>query len=184
MKLWFTSDSHFGHYNIIKYAGRPFASVQEMDEAMVQGWNERVKPEDHVYHLGDVTMKRPKYSMGVLGRLNGHKRLVRGNHDIYKTKEYLEAGFEEIYGIRVIDNLLFTHIPVHPESLGRFKANVHGHIHEKVYPPITKYKYVNDQLDLTRPYIVPYINISVEQTNYHPVDIEWIRAKIEEVSKI
>jgi calcineurin-like phosphoesterase family protein len=171
MTLWFISDTHFGHYNmacVFKDADgkliRGFSSVEEHDERMVAEWNSRVKPSDHVYHLGDVAMKPGM--LQIVKRLNGHKRLVRGNHDIFKTKKYLEVGFEEIYGVRVLDNLLFTHIPVHPESLGRFKANVHGHIHEKVYPPVVRYG--------DRPN-TPYINICVEHTGYAPVTLEDIR---------
>ena len=131
MELWFTSDTHFGHARIIEYAKRPFDSAHEMDEALIKGWNERVKPSDHIYHLGDVAMIRPRAIYHhILSRLNGHFRLVRGNHDIYHTKEYMEVGFEEIYAIRVIDRLMFTHIPVHPRSMGRFQANIHGHIHD------------------------------------------------------
>jgi calcineurin-like phosphoesterase family protein len=157
MQLWFTSDSHFSHALIIEYSKRPFSSVQEMDEAMIAGWNERVKTSDHIYHLGDLTMMRPKYIKHIIDRLNGHKRLVRGNHDIFKTHEYIEAGFKEIYGVRVIDNLLFTHIPVHPMSKGHFDFNVYGHLHNNLIPD---------------PF---YINVCVEHTNYHPISLEELR---------
>ena len=179
MTLWFTSDSHFSHVNIIKYCNRPFANAGEMDQCMVDRWNECVKPSDHIYHLGDVTMMRPKYVKHILEQLNGHKRLIRGNHDIYRTKEYIEAGFEEIYGVRVIDNLLMTHIPVHPDSLGRFDANVHGHIHDRPnFAPVKRFKGVNGVLDETRPYLVPYVNICVEVTDYRPITLEEIKQRV------
>ena len=157
MTIWLVSDTHFGHEAIIGYCGRPFTNAAEMDEALVSRWNERVKPSDHVYHLGDVSMRRE--SLKQIGpRLNGHKRLLRGNHDIHKTADYLAAGFKEIMGVRVFDGLLLSHFPVHPSSLDRFVGNVHGHIHE-------------------RPNIGPqYLNISVERTNYAPITLEEARA--------
>lgn len=78
---WFTSDTHFGHRNIITYANRPFASVEEMDEALVDRWNERVRPGDLVYFLGDFTMRRAVVAREILSRLHGEIHAVRGNHD-------------------------------------------------------------------------------------------------------
>ena len=132
-ELFFISDTHFGHANILNFKrsdGSPvrnFSCVEEMDECMIQRWNSVVRPQDHVYHLGDVVMRQQVLDT-VMPRLNGHKRLVRGNHDIFKTKHYMRY-FDEIYGVRVLDGLIFSHIPIHPESLGRFKGNVHGHVH-------------------------------------------------------
>lgn len=182
MNLWFISDTHFGHENIWRrfkipcptckgikppevvcsecadlgeIPMRPFTSTEEMDRTMIDRWNVYVKPSDHIYHLGDFTMKRHLLRFGKA--LNGHKRIVRGNHDIFKTKEYVEAGFEEVYGVRVIDNMLMTHIPVHPKSLGRFSCNMHGHIHN------------NQQFD------PPYLNVCVEVTDYRPLSMEEVR---------
>jgi calcineurin-like phosphoesterase family protein len=128
-----------------------------MDQFIVDRWNSVVRPQDHVYHLGDVAMK--KDSIETVSRCNGHKRLVRGNHDIFRTKEYLKY-FDEIYGIRVLDGMIFTHIPIHPESLGRFKANVHGHIHA------------------SPSYGEKYFNVSVEVVNYTPISLEDLKKKL------
>lgn len=167
MTLWFISDTHFSHGNTIFKFKRPdgtpmrsFESVEHMDETMVERWNSRVKPSDHVYHLGDVSMKRPKHVDHILRRLNGHKRLVRGNHDIAKTKEYLEY-FDEIYGTRYLDNIVFSHYPIHEGSLGRYAANVHGHIHTSPGPSDKR-----------------YINISVEVIDYTPVSLEELKQRI------
>jgi calcineurin-like phosphoesterase family protein len=86
-----------------------------MDEEMVKRWNEVVRPDDKVYHLGDVVINLKK--LPIMHRLNGNKRLIRGNHDIGKTKDYIEAGFKEIYGVRVLDKMVLTHVPLHPESI-------------------------------------------------------------------
>lgn len=80
MSLWFTSDTHFGHANIIKHSERPFTNVDEMDEALIAAWNECVGPKDEVWHLGDFChwrLKPGKYA----SRLNGRIHLVLGNHD-------------------------------------------------------------------------------------------------------
>ena len=79
--IWFTSDHHFGHANIIKYSNRPFASVEEMDETMINRWNERVGIDDEVYHLGDVGLASPNKLLRVLNELNGTIYLIKGNHE-------------------------------------------------------------------------------------------------------
>lgn len=152
MTLWLISDTHFSHENIITYCGRPFANAQEMDEQIVTNWNKVVKPSDHVYHLGDVTLK--KQHLEIVGRLNGKKRLLLGNHDIFEVKDYLKAGFQKVMAYRVLDGCLLSHIPVHPFSMGRFRANIHGHMHQhEGYGP-------------------PYINVSVERIGYAPIALE------------
>lgn len=84
MTIWFTADTHFGHANIIRYAKRPFSSVEQMDEAMIHSWNDRVKPGDTIYHLGDFAFgDHNKY----LPRLNGGKILIEGNHDPKRLKK-------------------------------------------------------------------------------------------------
>lgn len=128
---------------------------------MVENWNKVVRPVDKIYHLGDVVINRK--SLPILGRLNGKKRLVRGNHDIFKTADYLPY-FDEIYGIRVFSDLgvVLTHVPIHPESLERWKYNIHGHLHANKVP---------DPKNRFRP-DPRYICVSVEQINYTPVELE------------
>lgn len=80
-EVWFTSDLHFGHANIIKYCNRPFDSVDEMNEALITYWNETVAPTDHVWVLGDVFMGKKAETMPLAKRLHGEKFLIPGNHD-------------------------------------------------------------------------------------------------------
>lgn len=95
--IYFTSDTHFGHANIIKYCGRPFASVKEMDEVLVQKWNDTVTSKDTVYHLGDIAMGDWAISRANLFKLNGQIFYLTGNHHSYKfippSWQRLGAGY-------------------------------------------------------------------------------------------
>ena len=107
MTTFFTSDTHFGHTNILRYSNRPFKDVNHMNEEIIKRWNALVTPEDTVYHLGDVALGKIDDSLACVGRLNGHKILVDdGNHDRpfmsrgkakydYWVDRYLEV-FEEM----------------------------------------------------------------------------------------
>ena len=78
--IWVTSDSHFGHSKHFLYEPRGFKNIEEHDEAIIQNWNSLVKPDDIVYHLGDVMLNDDEHGLKCLKRLNGHIHLIRGNH--------------------------------------------------------------------------------------------------------
>jgi calcineurin-like phosphoesterase family protein len=113
--FYFTSDTHFSHANIIIYCNRPFTDIDQMNEAMIKNWNDRVKPEDTVYHLGDFSMGK-KENVFLRRRLNGKIILIKGNHD-KKDELHKEAGFDEIHRKLSIEldgyKLYLAHIPVH-----------------------------------------------------------------------
>ncbi len=103
MSVWFTSDTHFGHANIIELSGRPFGSVGEMDESLVANWNGVVRADDEVWHLGDFAFRNTVPAAEYLRRLNGRVHLVWGNHDSAQTRAlsgwassgpYAEIGLE------------------------------------------------------------------------------------------
>ncbi len=185
---WFISDTHFGHEAIIRYCSRPFQNAVEMDEFMIENWNKRVRPSDHITHLGDVTMDRgggfhKKNFIALMGRLNGHKRLLLGNHDHFPVKTYLEAGFEKVYGThRTDEGILLSHIPVHPKSIGRAVGNVHGHTHNTPnYPPVVFEGYDtvwNEDSSGFKGRITPYVNICVEMTEYAPITLGEVKERI------
>lgn len=79
--IYFTSDTHFFHNNIIRFCNRPYSSVEEMNEDLITRWNNVVQPEDEVYHLGDVGLGSPKKLTSILQRLNGKIYLIKGNHE-------------------------------------------------------------------------------------------------------
>jgi calcineurin-like phosphoesterase family protein len=145
-----------------------------MDEALVELWNKFVKPEDSVYHLGDLTLNRGNHGISefikLIRSLHGHKRLQLGNHDHYDIQVYIDAGFEKIRGTgRWLDGLILSHYPIHPSGLnGSAVANIHGHIHDHESPPPAVTGGFDGDNELK---VRPYINVSVDVTNYRPLTL-------------
>lgn len=80
--IWFTSDLHFGHQNILKFCNRPWSTTEEMDEALIANWNAVVQEDDIVFDLGDFAFAPNWRWKEILSRLNGHHILIVGNHDV------------------------------------------------------------------------------------------------------
>lgn len=174
--IFLISDTHFNHGNILSFTDncgarlREFDSVQEMDETMVHRWNSVVRPGDKVYHLGDVAMN--KKGLPILERLNGEKILIKGNHDKEKLSEYMKY-FKDVRGSHQFDGILMTHIPVHPNSLGRWPLNVHGHLHSnQVTRDYHKMSGIVQEPDPR------YLCVSVEQINYTPISLEEMKVLV------
>ena len=166
---WLISDTHFGHdktCTVFKRDDgsplRPFKDAEEMDEEMVKRWNERVKKNDKVYHLGDVVIARK--SLAILERLNGDKVLIKGNHDIFKLNDYTKH-FRDIRGYHVMSGLIFSHVPVHADSIERFGCNVHGHLHHRRV-------LIDGKIDSR------YFNVSVECVDFAPISLEDLKNRI------
>lgn len=99
---FFTSDTHFGHGNVIRHAGRPFADADEMDAAMITNWNAAVTPSDRVYHLGDFSFHKAERTAEIIRSLNGQIHLIRGNHDrVLDGLRHLFASFQDYKEIKV-----------------------------------------------------------------------------------
>ena len=158
MERYFISDTHFGHDPVYKFTNfdgtrvRDFAdNSEEGDALMVERWNKTVGPNDRVYHLGDVAFPRRK--LALLEQLNGKKILIKGNHDMFDVKDYMKY-FKDLRGAFELYKMILTHIPVHPDQLNRFDANVHGHIHDRT---------MGDNR---------YVNVCVEQINATPISLD------------
>ncbi len=187
---WFVSDHHLAHFNILEYGKRPFATLAEMHDALLQYHNELVKPQDHVSFLGDVTLKRGgrldrEWLIAEIRRYNGHKRLYLGNHDHLSIDTYRAAGFEKIYASwRCEEGFVSSHIPLHPKSLSTVTANVHGHIHQApTYEPVVFKEWTKDNGKIIPARVVPYINVSVEVINYRPINKDEILAIIRRINE-
>lgn len=160
-KTWVAADHHFSHANILRFLRddgsplRPFNTIEEHDETIIERHNSVVGKNDRVYLLGDLCMHRR--NLPIVSRLNGRLVLVKGNHDIFKLRDYLPY-FDDIraYVVQKDQNgekVILSHVPLHPDSVGRFGTNIHGHLH---------YNKINDPR---------YICVSLEHTNYSPIQI-------------
>lgn len=124
--IWFTSDHHFWHKNIIRLSKRPFASLHEMHEHLIQEWNQRVKPQETVYVLGDFSFANKNMTEPIISRLVGKKIIVLGNHDRHAQK-MLDMGFQEVHENHFIEignkqKVYLSHFPFHP-MIGYQKTN-------------------------------------------------------------
>ncbi len=170
MNVFLISDTHFGHLGVTKFLTdegepmRPYNDVVDMDEDLIMKWNSVVGEKDKVYHLGDVLINRRAFP--TLSRLAGQKILIKGNHDLFRLKEYLPY-FKDIRAYHKLDNYLLSHIPVHPCSVSRWDANIHGHLHHNRVM-------LGDRIDPR------YFNMCVEHHNYYPVPFETVRQMIKE----
>jgi calcineurin-like phosphoesterase family protein len=100
MFTYFTSDTHFGHANVIRFDSRPFGSIEEHDDILIKNWNSVVKPDDDVWHLGDFSFRNRINICRYLEKLNGRIHLVRGNHDdkaAWKARDKFASSQEAAY---------------------------------------------------------------------------------------
>lgn len=162
---WVVADPHLGHGNICKFLRgdgsklRPWENADEMDKALINNWNKVVDHADRVYVLGDVVINRR--CLPTLYHLNGRKVLVKGNHDIFKLADYtpyfddirayVVGHYEPKAGLK--RKYILSHIPLHPDSVGRFGINIHGHLHDGI---------VKDPR---------YVCVSMEQTDFAPIPL-------------
>ena len=180
--VFLVSDTHFGHNGVCHFMRsdgetklRPWDTADEMDEEMVRRWNDTVRPNDKVYHLGDVVINRK--ALGIMRRLNGDKVLIRGNHDIFRDDEYRQH-FRELRAYHVMNGMILSHIPLHEASMGRFGVNIHGHLHSnRVVKPRgidakTGATLYSDEIDPR------YHCVCVEQTDFAPILFEEVQKRI------
>ena len=130
-RVFVISDTHFNHTNIIKYCNRPFSSVEEMNNTIIDNWNKVVKPEDYVIHCGDFCLGKIEVLKDIVHKLNGHKILVKGNHDHNTNTQYKDAGFEQVYGEKVIFSIKGRNICFSHHKQDTPYLNLYGHVHDK-----------------------------------------------------
>ena len=170
--IWFTSDNHWGHVNVIRYCKRPFTNVEEMNEAMIEKWNARVKPGDSVYHLGDFALVRtPQQVLGIVRRLNGQIHLIHGNHDRFiKQKREDNYGFAQIVPYKELkvggQLIVMCHYAFMTwRSSHRGSWDLHGHSHGS----------------LKRDPTARRLDVGVDCWNYAPISLDEVRVEMEKV---
>ena len=139
--IYFISDTHFNHRNIIKYTDRPFNDITEMNNTLINNWNSIIKEDDIVYHLGDFALTCDEKLKELYSYLNGTIILIRGNHDGKSVKYYEDIGFKVLK-----DGYI----------------NLHGHIHNKKLNqnyPSKNYSKDNHK------------NVSADVTNFKPISL-------------
>lgn len=167
MKTFVYADPHFGHKGVTQFTKtdgtklRPWTDVKEMDDALISFYNSVVRPNDKVYFLGDVAFKPA--TLDLLQHLNGDKVLIKGNHDTLKLSQYAKY-FRDIRAYTIHNKFLLSHIPVHKSQAGRWRGNIHGHLHA-------------NSLDDNW-----YQCVSVERTNWKPVNIEEVMDRYEQIT--
>ncbi len=129
-----TSDTHFGHRGIITHSQRPFANIDEMDEFLVKQWNDRVGPNDVIWHLGDFSFRKQGETLGLLYRLDGRKHLIKGNHD--RLSQEVKKCFHSVleYSEQKInpdgEKIVLCHYPFDTWNKSHYgRWHLHGHSH-------------------------------------------------------
>ncbi len=159
--VFFVSDTHFGHKNILTFSPLrgEIKTIEQHDDILVQAWNTVVNPNDTVYHLGDVAFSQK--ALGNIARCNGHKHLIKGNHDNFPIQSYVDVGFNKIEGVMRYKEFVLTHVPIHPDCLEyRWGKNLHGHIH-----------FEEDNIKDDR-----YLNLNMDVHGFAPIPLESVRA--------
>ena len=174
---YYTSDLHFGHRKIIEYEDRPFNSVEEMDEFLIQKWNAKVKKGDEVYILGDFGFVKGKRANELLDRLNGRKYLIRGNHDNYflNDKEFDKSKFIWVKDYASIkDNgvtICMFHYPI-----AVWDRQHHGALHF--------YGHVHSNTDTHHPLVLDLggnaFNVGCDVHDYEPMSLAELLVKKED----
>lgn len=159
--IYFTSDLHLGHENVIKFENRPFSDVNEMNRVLIVNYNSIVRPDDTVYILGDLAYRIPPDEANkMIAKLNGRKYLITGNHD----KKYDESLFEEITAYKEIkydgNNFVLMHYPIMEWNKMRYGSyHLHGHIHSEGMD----YNLDNRNKNIRR------YDVGTDANNYYPV---------------
>ncbi len=173
MAHFFTSDLHFGHANVIRYAGRPFASVEEMNDALVDRWNEVVTAQDEVYVVGDFALCRREDAVRHARRLNGQKFLVQGNHDkgMHRELEQCFGWVKDLYTVKVPDadapdgvqRIVLCHYAMRVWDMSHYGAwQLYGHSHGSL---------PDDPFARS-------IDVGVDCWDYRPVSYEQVKARM------
>lgn len=188
-KLFFTSDTHFGHKNIINFSERPFTNHETMDDALIRNWNSIVPIDGIVYHLGDFSFHNAQHSKYILEQLNGKVILIQGNHD--KCTSYFKE-IHDVLRLKVLDDLgtfgkytqiILSHFPFAIWDKKHYGSwHCHGHSHG-TYTPVTNCSDHHFK-DLPHDLFFKYnkiLDVGVDVWDYKPVAYTQIAEKLHNV---
>lgn len=167
--LYFTSDLHIGHANVIKFCERPFKDLDEMHEVLINNYNSVVTDKDEVWFLGDLVYRADNDQIKLYRHFRGHKHVVWGNHD-KKYRSLLEPYFESAQDYKELNyekhKFVMMHFPIHSWN-GRNRGSIHLHGHTHGTLPFNP--------ELKR------LDVGVDVHNYNPISFEQV---LEIVSKV
>ncbi len=168
-KIFFTSDHHFGHTNIIKFSNRPFSNIEEMNEELIKRWNEKVSPDDEVYYVGDLALMSSNKLKPILDRLNGKIYLIKGNHEdaaianasrFEWIKDYYELKVKDVYAHNGEQLIVLFHYAIKEWNASHYGTwHLYGHYHGTLF---------DDPLSRS-------IDIGVDCHNFYPISYEEVK---------
>lgn len=174
---FFTSDTHFGHANIIRFCNRPFKNVEEMNEALIENWNKVVSDDDTVFHLGDFAFGGSNVWKEIIPRLKGHINLIIGNHDRKNLRQGYMSFFDMVVPqlqIEIEDTSIYlNHYPFLCYG-GSYRGvwQLFGHLH--LSPDSSGLD--NDRTKICFPY---QYDVGVDLNNFTPISYNQVKEKIE-----
>ena len=180
--IFFTSDTHFWHENILKFCNRPFSSIEEMNDTIINNWNSVVKENDIVFHLGDFCFCGSDKFKELIEKLNGKIYLILGNHDLKTIKQWHATKFEGVYqqmSIKIDGRKIYlNHFPFlcYAGTYYRYEDviwQLFGHVHSS-----DKNKNGLDNQRLSMLFPTQY-DVGVDNNNYTPVSFEEVKNIIE-----
>ena len=175
--VFFTSDTHFNHANIIRFCSRPFKNVEHMNESLITNWNRVVGPEDIVFHLGDFCLGGSAEWTRILERLNGKIYLISGNHDMKNLRqnytEYFEAVLPQLHIEVGNQKIYLNHYPFLCYG-GAYKDTwqLFGHVHT------SRHNTGKDAPRLKMLFPTQY-DVGVDNNDFTPVSFAQVKAIIE-----
>lgn len=176
-RVYFTSDTHFNHTNILRYCQRPFRNVDDMNEQMIANWNETVSEDDVIFHLGDFCLGGAVEWTRILDRLNGKIYLIMGNHDLKNIRQGLMGRFEHVAMQMLIEvgkrRIYLNHYPFLCFE-GGYKDvwQLFGHVHSRR---------ANTGIDAGRlQYLYPtQYDVGVDNNDFRPISYEQVKRIIQ-----
>lgn len=180
-KVFFTSDTHFGHESILRFCDRPFGSKEEMNETLISNWNNIVPHDGIVFHLGDFIFGGAGLYKDIIQKLNGNIRLVIGNHDINALRQGFYKYFESVNQQELIQvgnsTIYLNHYPMLTYA-GIYKENnpwiqCFGHVH------LSKYKNIGKDFDRLKFLLPTQYDVGVDLNYFSPISFNKLKQRID-----